>query len=750
MAIRAAVIAVLAVCLMPVAAWADDAVVFSNSSERIVAQYDNTASKPTSSLGLSVSWNDPICGQPTEFVVKTASGTSQCTYRIDSVDRYTSDWRSYIEWVMDPTKFAYQTTPSFHLTFSASGTYKVRISVLDKGASPLISEKVDAWVVIDDPDFPSVETIADRLVADCSRESNVTDFEKALWLHDWIIDNCEYDNSLTYCGAEGALARGTGTCESYHRALAMLLERAGIPTGRITGNGHVWTAAKLDGEWCQIDATWDDGDQYHGYPDLRHLYFGMDDRITSLVHSDHEQPVEGYESSSLEQNYFIKTGAIREWSDPYVSPIKQKLESGSESFSLSINHASWPDGYKDVFYSLIAHDLSQREWAIDNDSLVADLEVEYESDALTVTRKSIREVPSADALTVVSGAPVVSKNLAFNGSTQEGISVDTAQFVVSGDTWAREVGEYVAVVSPKIGYAWNAAGDRGPREYRWSVGKASMASDSVVVEGVLSSYVATGVPLEPKPVVRYCSRTLTEGVDYRISYRNNVAAGAAQLVIEGMGTYEGTRAVSFRIVQKPKPEEPTKPVGPVSPGGATGANPVPGQSVVGAGSNAAPQPAGSWIASNGSWWYRHHDGSYTRSGWELIEGAWYYFDSAGWMRTGWLQLGGTWYYLQPNGAMAEGWRFVGGAWYYLYPASGAMATGWANDGGIWYYLDGSGAMATGWIRTGGAWYYLNGSGAMTANAWVGNYYVGDSGAMLANQWIGRYHVNGSGLWDATR
>ena len=53
-----------------------------------------------------------------------------------------------------------------------------------------------------------------------------------------------------------------------------------------------------------------------------------------------------------------------------------------------------------------------------------------------------------------------------------------------------------------------------------------------------------------------------------------------------------------------------------------------------------------WVrAADGRWWYRHGDGSYTRKGWERIDGEWYYFDAEGWMVTGWLRYGGCWYYL---------------------------------------------------------------------------------------------------------
>ena len=102
---------------------------------------------------------------------------------------------------------------------------------------------------------------------------------------------------------------------------------------------------------------------------------------------------------------------------------------------------------------------------------------------------------------------------------------------------------------------------------------------------------------------------------------------------------------------------------------------------------------GSWIRSNGRWWFKHNDGSYTSNGWEKINRTWYRFDNSGWMQTGWVK-DGSWYYLD---------------------GSGAMKTGWLKDNGNWYYLDGSGAMKTGWFTVSGKWYYAYSSGALAIN-----------------------------------
>ncbi|MBR3262606.1 MAG: C39 family peptidase [Lachnospiraceae bacterium] len=124
------------------------------------------------------------------------------------------------------------------------------------------------------------------------------------------------------------------------------------------------------------------------------------------------------------------------------------------------------------------------------------------------------------------------------------------------------------------------------------------------------------------------------------------------------------------------------------------------------------QIEGEWIqSSNGRWWYRHTDGSYTSDGWEYINGYWYHFDSDGWMQTGWLQVNSTWYYLSSSGAMVTGWQYINNYWYY-FSTSGSMCTGWLKVNNVWYYLYPNGTMCTGWEYINGSWYYFNDSGAM--------------------------------------
>ena len=83
-----------------------------------------------------------------------------------------------------------------------------------------------------------------------------------------------------------------------------------------------------------------------------------------------------------------------------------------------------------------------------------------------------------------------------------------------------------------------------------------------------------------------------------------------------------------------------------------------------------------WIKVGNEKWYRHADGSYTRSNWEKIDGKWYFFDQNGWLkRSCWVKPYDTWYYVDSEGVMQTGWLKLTEGTYYL-DESGALVEGW--------------------------------------------------------------------------
>ena len=74
---------------------------------------------------------------------------------------------------------------------------------------------------------------------------------------------------------------------------------------------------------------------------------------------------------------------------------------------------------------------------------------------------------------------------------------------------------------------------------------------------------------------------------------------------------------------------------------------------------------GTWMQSNGRWWFKYGSGGYAKN-WEQLDGKWYYFDNQGWMKENeWIQPEADWYYLSDSGAMVTGYQRVNGTPYFF-------------------------------------------------------------------------------------
>ena len=288
------------------------------------------------------------------------------------------------ESVCDPSRPAWAgycslgtTGHDFTFDFTASGTYRIYFYFMDNDRYDPQNDKgiyylrTTAEVTVNDAARPSVTQIVNNAVAQCRQETNGSDYDMALWLHDWTLDQLEYDHSLNWCSAESGLTRHQGACESYQRIYSKLLDAAGIANGRVTGNGHTWNAVKIDGKWFQMDLTWDDtSGNWYGDLDQRHLHFGLTDELMAIAHSDHTANYQkngyAYRSTDLSNNYFVRNGKADEWAEKYADRIQQHLDAKEESFSIDADNQSFPPSISGIQNGIVAYAMNQREWKTDS------------------------------------------------------------------------------------------------------------------------------------------------------------------------------------------------------------------------------------------------------------------------------------------------------------------------------------------------------------------------------------------------
>ena len=88
----------------------------------------------------------------------------------------------------------------------------------------------------------------------------------------------------------------------------------------------------------------------------------------------------------------------------------------------------------------------------------------------------------------------------------------------------------------------------GTREITFVITREREFSDATVVVGVAEAYPYTGEAIKPVVVrVEDNGKVLTEGTDYSVSYRDNINAGTASVVITGMDRYKGEKVQTFQI-----------------------------------------------------------------------------------------------------------------------------------------------------------------------------------------------------------
>jgi hypothetical protein len=144
---------------------------------------------------------------------------------------------------------------------------------------------------------------------------NGSDFEKELAVHDYLTARVLYqsDGQPYEATAYGALVLGKASCEGYARAAKLLLEALGIEsllnTGNATNSGgttqaHMWNCVKVDGQWYQLDVTWDDPGTDNGGV-RRYDYFNLTDAELALTHAQRDELVK---CTSTAANYFRYRG----------------------------------------------------------------------------------------------------------------------------------------------------------------------------------------------------------------------------------------------------------------------------------------------------------------------------------------------------------------------------------------------------------------------------------------------------------
>jgi len=137
----------------------------------------------------------------------------------------------------------------------------------------------------------------DEIVAKANKFN--TDYEKVKFVHDYIVNNTEYDesalddivngrersaSSLQSATPYGCLVKGKAICSGYSEAFQLLMDELGIECNSVwgdAGGAHQWNVVKVDGDYYFIDCTWDDP---IGVDEIQYDYFLINLKELSKTH----------------------------------------------------------------------------------------------------------------------------------------------------------------------------------------------------------------------------------------------------------------------------------------------------------------------------------------------------------------------------------------------------------------------------------------------------------------------------------
>lgn len=156
--------------------------------------------------------------------------------------------------------------------------------------------------------------------------SNASAYEKELFIHDYLVDNCTYSKNAVQdpkiFTSYGCLVEEKAVCEGYAKAAQILMCAAGIECRTVIGargsEAHMWNMVNINGDWYHVDVTWENKD-----PIRKYSYFNVTDDIIKRDHkiaiSKTENPEQYYRNqyynfdlprcTSLKENYFEKNAA---------------------------------------------------------------------------------------------------------------------------------------------------------------------------------------------------------------------------------------------------------------------------------------------------------------------------------------------------------------------------------------------------------------------------------------------------------
>ncbi len=189
-----------------------------------------------------------------------------------------------------------------------------------------------------------IEDVVNQILSD-KRLQKMNDFQKEVFVHDFIINNIKYDKTLGDGGAKiqpyttyGALVEHKAVCEGIAKTVKLLLNMLDVQcivvSGSFDGHGHAWNIVKLDKWAYHLDVTMDLGLVIHPGK-MRYNYFNFRDGDVSSYKMDNAHLMPKCEA--IKNNYVIRAAGYVSNYDRLLLYIEKSIKKRKTCLYFKIN-----------------------------------------------------------------------------------------------------------------------------------------------------------------------------------------------------------------------------------------------------------------------------------------------------------------------------------------------------------------------------------------------------------------------------
>lgn len=178
---------------------------------------------------------------------------------------------------------------------------------------------------------------------------DMSDYDKELAVHDYIVLNTSYDEAAINALGEitvdaddpyGCLINGRSVCYGYASTFKLFMDILNIPCETIyakefRGEDHSWNIVEIEGHWYYVDVCWDDPIPDFDSRPVRHKYFNVSEEYMAQKHvwnTDELPKTDSVEYSFISQNV-TQVDDISQIEELMENALARKTDSIAVTFS---------------------------------------------------------------------------------------------------------------------------------------------------------------------------------------------------------------------------------------------------------------------------------------------------------------------------------------------------------------------------------------------------------------------------------